>query len=367
MLQRTAMTIQSRGLNGAILSGPDECLFADCPKLIGAKVAYGRDQEIYGEAEEAECVYKVVSGAARTYKLLSDGRRQIDAFHLPGDLFGFISGPTHRLTAEAILDTVLMVFKRRALEYFAKSNTEVARQLWQLTANNLEHAEEHMLLLGRKTATERVAAFLLEMDGRKQRVGAISLPMPRRDIADYLGLTLETVSRIISQLQADGMVERSTARRITVQKHAKLRLLGSDDACLESAVDDTQVPGKHVAIVRDALVKRVRIDQSPISELPSPAAILRANGSKKWIPVLAEDRVEDDNLELDDDPEESPQPSPPLADQPQPAGTRREVFGLDEGDVVLTFPGNLSSTSYKDLEAYLTLFLRKAKRRTERL
>jgi CRP-like cAMP-binding protein len=213
----------------ALPAGPENHLFAGCPELVGAKLSYGRDEEIYGEAEDAEFVYKVVSGAVRTYKLLSDGRRQIGAFHLPGDLFGLESSSTHKLTAEAVADTVLLVFKRRTLEHFATHHIEVARQLWNLTACNLDHAEEHMLLLGRKTALEKVAAFLLEMDGRMHPTGAISLPMTRRDIADYLGLTLETVSRTISQLQAEGMVELSTARQITVQRRAKLRALGAED------------------------------------------------------------------------------------------------------------------------------------------
>jgi CRP-like cAMP-binding protein len=209
--------------------GTENFLFADCPELVGAKLIYARDEEIYGEAEEAEFVYKVVSGAVRTYKLLSDGRRQIGAFHLPGDLFGLESSATHKLTAEAVTDTVVLVFKRRTLEHFAMRDIAVARQLWSLTARSLDHAEEHMLLLGRKTAAEKVAAFLLEMDGRMRPTGAISLPMTRRDIADYLGLTLETVSRTISQLQAEGVVERSTARQIIVQRRSRLRALGSED------------------------------------------------------------------------------------------------------------------------------------------
>jgi CRP/FNR family nitrogen fixation transcriptional regulator len=205
-------------------------LFDGSPELLGTRMSYGRDEEIYGEAEEAEFVYKVVSGAVRTYKVLDDGRRQIGAFHLPGDLFGFESGVAHRLTAEAVTDTTALVFKRRTLEHLATRNIEVARQLWSLTARNLDHAEEHMLLLGRKTATERVAAFILEMDRRMQSTGAISLPMTRRDIADYLGLTLETVSRTISQLQAEGTVELSTARQIRVQRRSMLRALGSEEA-----------------------------------------------------------------------------------------------------------------------------------------
>ena len=229
VLPQTATTTQNQPAPAIVLPGAENYLFAGCPELIGATLHYARDEEIYGEAEQAEFVYKVVSGAVRTYKLLSDGRRQIGAFHLPGDLFGLESSRTHKLTAEAVTETVVLVFKRRTLEHFAMRNIEVARQLWNLTARNLDHAEEHMLLLGRKTAAEKVAAFLLEMDERMQPTGAISLPMTRRDIADYLGLTLETVSRTISQLQAEGVVERSSARQIIVQRRSKLRELGSED------------------------------------------------------------------------------------------------------------------------------------------
>jgi len=213
---------------GSTVSGA--ILFAGCPELVGSRMTYAQDEEIYGDGEEAEFVYKVLTGAVRTYKLLSDGRRQIGAFHLPGDIFGFESNSMHRLSAEAISDTTVLVFRRRTLECLAMRSIEVARGLWALTARSLDHAEDHMLLLGRKTAVERVAAFLLEMDERMQSTGAIRLPMTRRDIADYLGVTLETVSRSLSHLKAEGAVELSTARQITVQRRSKLRTLGSEDA-----------------------------------------------------------------------------------------------------------------------------------------
>jgi len=174
-------------------------LFITCPKLIGGTFRYARDEEIYGEAGEAKFVYKVVSGAVRSHKLLSDGRRQIGAFHLPGDVFGLESGSAHRLTAEAVVDTQTLIFDRSAVEYFALRDIEAARELWRLAARDLDHAVDHMLLLGRKTALERVADFLLEMDARMRPSGAIGLPMLRRDIADYLGLTLETVSRFAAR------------------------------------------------------------------------------------------------------------------------------------------------------------------------
>jgi CRP/FNR family nitrogen fixation transcriptional regulator len=154
----------------------------------------------------------------RTCKILSDGRRQINGFYLPGDLFGFEQGEMHRLTAEAIADTKVIMFRRRQLERLATSNVDVACQLWSMTAKSLQHAEAHMILLGRRTALERVAAFIMEMDARFGRTGSIELPMSRRDIADYLGLTLETVSRSMSQLQSGRAMALSGARRLVLDK-----------------------------------------------------------------------------------------------------------------------------------------------------
>jgi CRP/FNR family nitrogen fixation transcriptional regulator len=167
---------------------------------------YSRGSEIFGETEPADYVYQVVSGAVRSYKLLSDGRRQIGAFHLAGDIFGLENGATHRFTAEAIVDTTVRLVRRISLEHVATTNALVARNLLNMTTTNLQHAEDHMLLLGRKTSLERVAAFLLEMDRRLTAAGVMALPMSRRDIADYLGLTLETVSRALSYLHDRGIL-----------------------------------------------------------------------------------------------------------------------------------------------------------------
>ena len=167
---------------------------------------YKKGSEIYGEKEPAEYVYQVKTGAVRSYKLLSDGRRQIGAFHLAGDIFGLENGSEHRFTAEAIVETTVRLIKRRSLELVAESDSLVARNLLSMTTDNLQHAEDHMLLLGRKTSLERVAAFLIEMDRRLMAASVIALPMSRRDIADYLGLTLETVSRALSRLHELGIL-----------------------------------------------------------------------------------------------------------------------------------------------------------------
>ncbi|MGQ0681141.1 helix-turn-helix domain-containing protein [Bradyrhizobium sp.] len=190
--------------------------------LVATEFTYRKDEEIYGEDEPAEYVYQVIRGAVRTYKLLSDGRRQIGAFHLPGDVFGLESSDAHRLAAEAILDTTMRLVKRRSLEQSAHSDVRVARDLWSITSGELQHAENHMLLLGRKTAMERVATFLLEMDRRLAKTGMIALPMCRRDIGDYLGLTLETVSRALSELQQQGVLGLSGARQIMLRNRERL-------------------------------------------------------------------------------------------------------------------------------------------------
>lgn len=171
-----------------------------------SEFTYRKGTEIYGEKEPAEYVYQVNIGAVRSYKLLSDGRRQIGAFHLVGDIFGLENGSEHRFTAEAIVNTTVRLIKRRSLEVVAQSDAMVSRNLLSMTTNNLQHAEDHMLLLGRKTSLERVAAFLIEMDRRLTAAGVLALPMSRRDIADYLGLTLETVSRALSRLHELGIL-----------------------------------------------------------------------------------------------------------------------------------------------------------------
>jgi len=176
-------------------------------RIILSEFKYQKGTEIYGESEPADYIYQVVDGAVRSHKLLSDGRRQIGAFHLPGDVFGLENGTEHRFTAEAIVDTTVTLMKRCSLEHVAESDATVALDLLNMTTINLQHAEDHMLLLGRKNSLERVAAFLLEMDGRLTAAGGvIALPMCRRAIADSLGLTLETVSRALSQLHGKGIL-----------------------------------------------------------------------------------------------------------------------------------------------------------------
>src|SRR5215468_2827676 len=179
---------------------PGAAMQAGIIELMGACMPFAANAEIYGENEPADYLYKVVSGTVRTYKVLVDGRRQIGAFHLPGDVFGFETGDEHTFSAEAITDCKVAVIKRSALMAVAARDNEVAHQMWALTARELHRVQSHMLLLI-KSAQERVATFLLEMAERVSGQGAVELAMSRQDIADYLGLTIETVSRTLSWLE----------------------------------------------------------------------------------------------------------------------------------------------------------------------
>ena len=158
------------------------------------------------EGEAALNVFSVTSGTVRLFKLLPDGRRQIVGFLLPGDLFGFTPGESYTASAEAVDEVTLCRVPRRQLERALVEFPGMERQLLDLVARELAAAQDQMLLLGRKTAHERVASFLLGLDRRTGEKGWIDLPMTRTDIADYLGLTTETVSRVFTVLKGSGCI-----------------------------------------------------------------------------------------------------------------------------------------------------------------
>ena len=193
-------------------------------EMMGVSMHYGRNVEIYGENEPAEFLYKVVSGTVRTYKVLADGRRQISAFYLPGDIFGLESGDAHSFSAEAVTDSKVLVIKRSALVALAQRDNVVSRKLWDLTSCELRRVQDHIMLLV-KTAQERVVGFLLEMAARIPSGNQVELPMSRQDIADYLGLTIETVSRTLTQLENVSAIELPTSRRIVLRNRTALNRL----------------------------------------------------------------------------------------------------------------------------------------------
>jgi CRP-like cAMP-binding protein len=194
-------------------------------ELAGARMSFAKDVEIYGENEPADYVYKVLSGTVRVYKILQDGRRQIEAFYFPGDVFGMELGALHASSAEAVSASTISVVRRSTLLATAAKDADVSNRLWAHTARELEQARRHAMLLV-KTAQERVASFLIGLSNRLTG-DAVELPMSRQDIADYLGLTIETVSRTLTQFQQTSAIELATSRRMILRNRQALISLDS--------------------------------------------------------------------------------------------------------------------------------------------
>jgi CRP/FNR family nitrogen fixation transcriptional regulator len=195
-------------------------------EMLAAPMNFDRNEEIYGEGEAAEYFYQVVRGAVRTTKMMEDGRRQIGAFYGPGDFFGLEAGEEHSFSAEAISSSVVRLAKRSAIVAMTARDTSLAAELWSETARSLRIAQDHMLLLGRKTAEERLASFLLSLAGTPPDGQiVVELPMSRQDIADYLGLTIETVSRTFTRLEETATIELPSSRRIVVRSASSLQRL----------------------------------------------------------------------------------------------------------------------------------------------
>ena len=175
---------------------------------------------LFRQGEPVRLVYRVLSGAVISYRLLSDGRRQVTGFHLPGDFLGLEAGVEHTTTAEALSRVDALAMERTELAGRAVTDVGLARALWQVTVRAFRRSEDHALILARQGATERVAAFLLDFAERMGRPKVIDLPMTRQDIADHVGLTIHTVSRTLSQLQAQGLVEARSSRHVRLlQRH----------------------------------------------------------------------------------------------------------------------------------------------------
>ena len=192
----------------------------------GAVLQFFQDCEIYGEGDAADSFFQVVEGVVRTCKFLSDGRRQIDGFHVAGDVFGFEAGTERRMSAEAVCDCRLTSHRRHGPDGLA-ADPALMQQLFSYAVRSMTRAQDHSLLLGRKSAVEKVAAFLVDWAQHSAGCHAITLAMTRQDIADYLGLTIETVSRTLSQLERDAVIEIPTARQIRIKNPAALRSLNS--------------------------------------------------------------------------------------------------------------------------------------------
>ena len=189
-------------------------------------VTVRKDAEIHAQGDRALYCYRIVSGCVRSVKLMEDGRRQINDFLLPGDWFGFEALEAHDVAAEAVSETVLRRYPRRVCDALAAEDVRITSWLLTLATGHLRSARDRMVALGRKTASERIAGFLLEMARRmpQDRTGAVALPMSRGDIADHLGLTIETVCRCLAQLRRDGIIGLTRAR-LTLRHRPTLEAL----------------------------------------------------------------------------------------------------------------------------------------------
>lgn len=224
-----SVSASSKNIFHGIRSAPAQCqegALDSAFSLMGATLNIARNAEVFGEGEEAEYFYQVRTGCIRTYRILNDGRRQIGAFYLPGDIIGIEAGEVCSFSAEAIVPSTVRILKRSVLSSRASGDSTLARQLFEMSIVELQRTQTHVMLLV-ETALERVVGFLLEVAERAKNRTEIQLPMSRQDIADYLGLTIETVSRTLSHLEHTRAIALPTSRRVVVRNWSALKRLSA--------------------------------------------------------------------------------------------------------------------------------------------
>lgn len=187
---------------------------------IGTKLRFNRGETIFNEGDAAEYAYKVVSGAVRLCKHMADGRRQIAQFLLPGDFFSFMDLSEHSFTAEAVSDTTLTCYPQRQIERLGEERLSLRKRFAALLTRRVRDIQNHLVMLGRQTAKERVAAFFLHVIEHTgiDKAGLMELPMSRQDVADYLGLTIETVCRVLSAMKRHGLVGIPNLHQLVIKK-----------------------------------------------------------------------------------------------------------------------------------------------------
>jgi len=193
------------------------------PRALGTVRHFARHQTIFAEGDSALHVMLVIHGMVRSCRNFSDGRRFIGAFYAPGDLFGLERNAAHISSAEAVCETTIVHYP--APDSLAPVQDYLCNRLFNAVMQNIEQARDHAQLLGRLSALEKLAAFLLECSGRSKIPHLLTLEMPREDIADYLGLTVETVSRGLAQLRRDGIISLVSARKLEILKLPALRAM----------------------------------------------------------------------------------------------------------------------------------------------
>jgi CRP/FNR family transcriptional regulator len=194
---------------------------------LGTMQRLQEGQTVFHEGDPARRVFMLTYGSLKIYTLLLDGRRQVTGFMFPGDFLGVAVDGEYAFTIEALERSELWWFSRDAFTRFVDQNPSIERELYHLSAHELAAAQQQMVLLGRKTAAERLASFFFELLERQERAGTgegqiLDLPMNRLDMADYLGLTKETVSRMLAELRSRGLIRLAAQNRVEVLDRAGL-------------------------------------------------------------------------------------------------------------------------------------------------
>lgn len=223
--------VQGRQNQSAGRPAPDKDAWESLRNAQGTRrQSYAAHDVIYFEGDDANNLYEIISGAAMLYKLLPDGRRQVVEVLGPGDLFGFDMDAYHDCSAETLVATTTLIFNRRDIEASSAAQSHLTRcALQQVCAMH-----DHAVLLGRKSAYERVASFLMRFvpergmptckgpDDEEHDEGKVTLNMTRQEMADYLGLTIETVSRVISDMKRKGVIRLEKHDKVIINRICSL-------------------------------------------------------------------------------------------------------------------------------------------------
>jgi CRP-like cAMP-binding protein len=224
---------------------------------LGIRMSYAPKENIFHESDPAESFYKVISGLVCTSNFLCNGRRQIGGFYLPGDFFGLECSGAHSVSAEAVTNAEVRVIKKSVLVQVANRSV-IEHQLLLLTIRELARVQERMLLLI-KNAQERVGEFILEMENRTAVGNSIQLPMRRRDIADYLGRSIETVSRILTSLESCAAIDIPALQQIVLRSHSVLRTVMEDQS-------DGALSNPHKKTARKRSIRRGHSVRTPVRQ-----------------------------------------------------------------------------------------------------
>ena len=187
---------------------------------LKTRESFSTGDTIFQEGRPREKIYTIVSGAVRLVKTLNDGRRCITGFAFAGDFLGFIESGNHILTAEAVTPVHVCSFDRKMIEAYLREHSEVRDRVLDMAKNALQRSYENQLILSRLSPVEKVARFLYDLIGRMEdnrlKASPLTLAMNRTDIADHLGLTIETVSRCFSKLKVQGIIKLISANQVEI-------------------------------------------------------------------------------------------------------------------------------------------------------